>query len=597
VEVKSDGKGEIMRQRAVRSLVAGMVLLAGTTVAWGEESCTDCHGDAETMQRLGYPWFTFTRKEVAAQTRMPAGCADCHLGNPAAADKVAAHKGLARLRVVEKKGFGVATSARRYPLEFGSDPANRIMAMTDRGGKKVRDPAVAALLWHDKRADTLTQDFATMQKSCGRCHAQEFEEFSRSTMGRNAKQSQYRGWTDERRGPHNCGPWFDGNFDRMQANTTIPMSRESHLANQKACNLCHVGCLDCHYDPQPKKANDQAMGSHTFARTPPPASCYGNGRGSVCHAGPEDRRRGAGYFGGSFSFPEGSEPDVHLKAGVGCLECHESSRDNPALGHGMIRRQARGACVRCHERAVQSHAVSRHKNLACEACHVQRVGGYQGTYWGPGRLAGVATPFFKYKAYYGIMAEPILIRSQQGLWIPVKPYPMAALNQKAAPFTPGLHWRYPADLPDPERTDDAWAFTGIHGGLPENNRALTWIQMDKVSHKLGKSRSCDSCHADPQGVQSQTVTWVYEDPGAAPFKGSHRVAASALGLAITGIRAAEKIEPEPGYLLSSFAPWLYLGDVWQVKGDFALPPILDRAAYELLRLNREGARTAGVMHR
>ena len=44
----------------------------------------------------------------------------------------------------------------------------------------------------------------------------EFEEFSRSTMGVNAKQKQYKGWMDPKRGPHNCGAWFDGNIDRIQ---------------------------------------------------------------------------------------------------------------------------------------------------------------------------------------------------------------------------------------------------------------------------------------------------------------------------------------------------------------------------------------------
>ena len=366
-----------MKRHAIPVALTVTILLAGASAGRGADSCTACHGNEKTMQRLGAPGFAVDPKAVAAQTRMPAACADCHLGNPAAAEKGEAHRGLARLLAVRKKGFSVATSARRYPLEFGDSPANRVMIMTDRDGKKVRDATVTGILWHDKRTDTLTQDFAAMKKSCGACHEREFEEFGRSTMGKNGKQSQYKGWTDPRRGPHNCGPWFDGNFELMQANTTVSMSPESHLLNQKACNLCHVGCLDCHYNPQPSKAGDPSLGIHTFAKTPPPAACYGNGRGSVCHAGPEDRRRGAGYFGGPFSFPEGSAPDVHLKAKVECLDCHESSRDNPALGHGMVKRQARGSCVRCHEQAVASHATSRHKRLSCEACHVQQVGAQQ----------------------------------------------------------------------------------------------------------------------------------------------------------------------------------------------------------------------------
>ena len=566
------------------------------TEAYAADSCRECHENPQKMAALGYGHFTVTQKEVEAQSRMPAGCSECHLGNPTASAKDAAHQGLARVLVVRKKGLTADTSPRKYPLEFGTDQTSRVRTATEQDGKKSWDASVAALSWHDKRSDSLSQDFEVMKKTCGACHEKEFAEFAKSTMGTNGKQSQYRGWTEKQRGPHNCGPWFEGTFDQMQANTTIPMDRTSHTINQKSCNTCHVGCLDCHYNPMPKSTTNPAMGSHTFAKTPPALSCYGNGRTSICHAGPEDRRRGAGYFGGSFSFPEGNEPDVHLQAKVGCLDCHDSSKTDKSLGHGTVKRQADGSCKRCHAGAVKSHAGSLHKNLSCEACHIQRVAGYQGTYWGPGTLAGVATPFFKYKAYYGIMPEPILIKDQKGRWIPVKPFPMAAMNQKESPYTPGLHWRFPATLPDLQRTDDAWAYVGVFGGLPENNKALLWIQMDKMSHKLGKSRNCDSCHADPNGTQRQPVTWEYGDPGAEPFDGSHTVVADRKGLAIREMRS-DRIEPDKGVAISSFAPWIYLKDAWQVSGDFSLPIIHDRKAYEKSSLSTESARTTGALHR
>lgn len=563
---------------------------------YAADSCRDCHENSRKMASLGYAAFAVTQKEVEAESRMPAGCSECHLGNPEASDRDAAHQGMARLLVVRKKGLTADASPRKYPLEFGTNQMNRLYTVTEKDGKKTRDSSVAALSWHDKRADSLTQDFEIMKKSCGVCHEKEFAEFARSTMGTNGKQSQYRGWTDKQRGPHNCGPWFEGTYDQMQANTTVTMDRKSHAINQKACNSCHVGCLDCHYNPMPKSATDPSMGRHTFTKTPPALSCYGNGRTSICHAGPEDRRRGAGYFGGSFSFPEGNEPDVHLKAGVGCLDCHDSSKSDASLGHGTVRRQADSSCKRCHSEAVISHAGSLHKNLSCGACHIQRVAGYQGTYWGPGTMAGAETPYFKYKAYYGIMPEPVLLKDQKGRWIPVKPFPMAVMNLKDSPYTPGLHWRFPATLPDLQRTDDAWGYVGLFGGLPENNRALLWIQMDKMSHKLGKSRSCDSCHGDPQGVQRQPVTWEYSDPGAAPFGGSHKVVADRNGLSIREMRS-EKIEPDKGVAVSAFAPWVYLGNAWQIAGDFSLPVIRDRKAYERIKSSTEAARTAGALHR
>lgn len=572
------------------------VLLVSIRIAGASDSCLTCHGDAKRMSTYGAPAFTVTKQEVESQSRMPAGCSDCHLGNPGENERDKAHAGLARLLVIRKKGLTADASTRTLPLQYGANPMNRLYVGAEKDGKTTRDASVTAISWHDKRRDTLTQDFDVMKKSCGKCHEKEFAEFSKSTMATNGKQSQYQGWVDPRRGPHNCGPWFEGNFERMQAATAVPMSLESHLINQKACNTCHVGCLDCHFNPQPKASGDPARGPHTFLKTPPSESCYGNGRASICHAGPEDRRRGAGYFGGSFSFPEGNEPDVHLKAKVGCLDCHESTKTNAAIGHGMVKRQARESCVRCHAEAAGSHASSIHRKLSCEACHIRQVAGYQGTYWGPGKLAGAATPYFKYKAYYGYMPEPILIKDQKGRWIPVKPFPMAVMNQKESPFKPGLHWRYPGDLPDLRRSDDAWAYIGLFDGLPENNKALLWLQMDKMSHKLGKSRACDSCHGDPQGVQRRQVTWEYSDPGAAPFNGSHTVLADQGGLYIRDMQS-EKIQPEAGYALSAFAPWLYLKDKWQVKGDFSLPVIRDREGYNAVKGSAEAARRTGALHR
>jgi len=573
------------------------VLVSGTAITTeASDSCIECHGNRQRMESLGYGAFTVTSQEAEAQTRMPARCDQCHLGDPESKELGKSHKGMARLLVVSKKGFTAITSARRYPLEYGTNPMNRLFTVTEKDGKRLKDTSVTALSWHDKKLDTLSQDFEVMRKTCGACHQKEFAEFSRSTMATNGKQSQYKGWTEKDRGPHNCGPWFEGNFESMQANTTVPMSPESHRINQKACNTCHVGCLDCHFNPQKRNSADPSIGPHTFTKTPPSESCYGNGRASICHAGPEDRRRGAGYFGGSFSFPEGNEPDVHLKAKVGCLDCHESTKSNPAIGHGMVKRQAQDSCKRCHAEAVKTHATSLHRNLSCEACHIQRVAGYQGTYWGPGKLAGAATPFFKFKAYYGYMPEPVLIRDQKGRWIPVKPFPMAVMNQKASPFKPGLQWRYPLDLPDLQRTEDAWGYVGLFGGLPENNKALLWIQMDKMSHKLGKSRSCDSCHSSLDGSQLQKVTWEYSDPGAFPFSGSHDVLANRKGLFITKMQS-EKIELEKGYTLSAFAPWVYLKDSWQIQGDFSLPEIRDRKQFEVFRASLDNTRKSGVVHR
>lgn len=557
-------------------------------------SCQTCHADAGRMQALGYSHLTVTPNDVALQSGMAADCVACHRGNPAAQESAEAHRGISRFVVVRKKGLEAQTTSRRQPFLFTGNSMERIKVQTDKGGQPVVDTSVAYLLYGDRRPDTLSVDFTMLQQTCGTCHSSQFAAFAASSKAQNGKQSAYRSWTDKERGPHNCGAWFATGKAAMAKNTNQPFSDQAADVNQRTCNSCHVGCLDCHYFPQPTDPAQPKAGMHTFYRKPSPASCYGGGRGSTCHAGPEERRRGAGYFGGAYSYPEGAVPDIHAVKGVGCLDCHESSATNKGLGHATIKRQ--GICIKCHQLTQMSHGRSLHKNLSCEACHIQDVGGYQGTFWGPGKHAGVDTPFFKYKDYYGTMKEPFLIRNQQGRWIPVKPFPMAVLNQKAAKFKPGLHWRWPKDLPDLGRTDDAWGYVGLVSGLPENNQALLWVQMDKLSHKLGPSRPCASCHELPGNEQRQTVEWEFSDQGALPFSGSHTVVGGKKGLSIRNIKASEPIEPIDGRSVSSFAPWSFWPEKWVVKGDFTLPPIKNQKLYNAVKGDVKQSRKGRVIH-
>ena len=138
---------------------------------------------------------------------------------------------------------------------------------------------------------------------------------------------------------------------------------------------------------------------------------------------------------------------------------------------------------------------------------------------------------------------------------------------------------------------------GLREDLPENRRALLWIQLDKLSHKYGKSRSCASCHELPGGEQRQEVRWEYSDAGALPFAGSHTVVAGREGLAIRGITTLDRIEPAAGVALSSFAPWLYFPDAWRIPGNFALPSVKDRRRYEAGRDYLGTARQQSIIHR
>ena len=182
------------------------------------------------MVELGYPHFTVTRQEVKTQTGMPADCSDCHLGNPAKDGKTEAHEGLGRLLLVRKKGLKAETAERKFPLEESGNKVTRLRHMTEKDGKKLVDSSVTTILYQDRHPDSLSQNFALMEKTCGKCHPQEFAEFRSSNMARNAKQSLYKGWNDRKHGPHNCGVWFADNYEAIAA--TI-----DHFAGNRVVNV------------------------------------------------------------------------------------------------------------------------------------------------------------------------------------------------------------------------------------------------------------------------------------------------------------------------------------------------------------------------
>jgi len=344
-----------------------------------------------------------------------------------------------------------------------------------------------------------------------------------------------------------------------------PFTREQAVAKQKACNICHTGCLDCHYAPTRER------GSHAMSRIPPAANCTGGGRSTfVCHAGTMERRRGDSYLGKDFSEPAGLPEDTHVKLKLECVDCHQSGPG----GMGHIERKA--ACQDCHLEVEQAMAASVHKKVACEACHVKILGGYEMTSWGPGQISSRPNPFKKYSLYYGPQEPPILIRDQTGRWIPVKIWPNSAggMKETIAP-TPGLTFRWPNG-----ETKDAYALLGTFSVPGGNNNYLAWLQVEQVAHPLGKSRTCQSCHASE--AQVARVTWTFFDSqGAEPFTGSQKVVADKDGLRVQDIKATSEIVPMAGGKSEYFAAWRYLGDIWKTSGDFSLP-VSDPVQYRIL---------------
>lgn len=273
-----------------------------------------------------------------------------------------------------------------------------------------------------------------------------------------------------------------------------------------------------------------------------------------------ERRRGDSYLGKDFSEPEGLPEDVHVAKKLVCVDCHQSGPG----GMGHIERRA--TCQDCHIEVEQAMAASVHKNVACEACHVKILGGYEMTSWGSGKILSKPNPFKKYSLYYGPQEPPILIKNQSNRWMPVKIWPNSAggIKETVAP-RPGLTFRWPKG-----ETQDAYAQLGTFSFPGGNNNYLAWIQVEQVAHPLGKSRTCGSCHDSE--TQVAYVTWrFFDSQGAEPFTGSQKVVADKKGLHVRDIKATSRIELMPDGKRENFAAWLRLGDIWKTSGDFSIP--------------------------
>lgn len=273
-----------------------------------------------------------------------------------------------------------------------------------------------------------------------------------------------------------------------------------------------------------------------------------------------ERRRGDSYLGKDFSEPAGLPEDVHVKKKIECIDCHQTGPE----GMGHIQRYA--TCQDCHIEAEQAMAASVHKNLACAACHVKILGGYEMTSWGAGMVLSKPSPFKKYSLYYGPQEPPVLIKDQNGRWMPVKIWPNSMGGFKGTVAAkPGLVFRWPKG-----ETHDAYAQLGTFSVPGGNNNYLAWLQVEEVAHPFGTSRTCGSCHASE--TQVAKVKWeFFDNQGAEPFTGSQTVTAGKNGLHVKDIKATSKITPMEGGRIEDFAAWIKLGDIWKTSGDFSIP--------------------------
>jgi hypothetical protein len=254
------------------------------------------------------------------------------------------------------------------------------------------------------------------------------------------------------------------------------------------------------------------------------------------------------------------KPDVHYDKGIKCVDCHLTGEG----GMGHIERNA--TCQDCHIKIEDAIAISVHKNLDCASCHISELRGYQVTIWGPGVVGKKENPFKKYSLYYGIQTPPIIMKDQSGIWRPYKVWPHSLGNFKDdVPPSPSLQFRWANG-----ETRDAYYIVGTINNLPSNNNHLVWMQIEQASHPYGKARECGSCHNNSQTQTSQSKWEFFDDYGAEPFNGEHKIVADTKSLRVEGLHNTTPIKVMDGFKLEDFASWIYMKDIWIVPGDFSI---------------------------
>ena len=507
------------------------------------DSCTYCHSNFTKMKSMGYPQFYFTQEEVWRESGMfreglgGPRCYDCHLGDKTNFTLEGAHKGILTLLVINYSKLVPISNRTKY-LRMIAKQQNRTPSMLI---PKLRGTKIKTILFHDRDAKTLAFSPEIANKTCGKCHSGEFEDYIKSRMAEQRFSRRYSSFTSP--SPHNCGYW-NHNYS-MARELVVEYTKDQMDVLQRKCEQCHTSCLDCHYSPLTSR--------HAFTRRPGAQTCASGGGRGICHNGAEEHRRGAGYFREEAS-PPPLPHDIHVDLNLSCLDCHTFYRHD-------ISREAH--CKDCHREIEEELKESVHRNLTCEACHITEVGGYQMVYWAPGKQFGIITPLAKI-IYYGVEETPLLIMDHGRKWIPVKVVPHGVLNVNETLNKTGIKFR---DFPD-RKSEDAYAIE-----LGEDHK-IFWLHMDKCSHGFGKARGCKSCHKE-NGEQRIVTNWTmwgfYVYPELKKiFHGKTLIIANRTGLYLY-ISNTTPISREDLSHHSTFAPWLE-HNTWYIQGDFSLPP-------------------------
>lgn len=576
-------------------LLIFVLMFAVTAFAYDSEStCVRCHGDEVMMQELGFPQLYLDPAKVDEEVNMGGiSCVSCHLGDNTALNKDDAHKDMPRpFYAAAGKNYKYQAMGREItnydPIQPKGDNRTKVLIRKPdpEMAKELGIKKIIQLFYHDHDPETMAYSPEIARQTCGQCHEQEVEDYNKSGMGLNKYQRGFTSWTASPPGPQNCGYWFGDkeNYEAVKDECTKPEAFKGSMAEARGrgCNKCHASCNDCHY-----QGHQKSEARHSFTKDPDKLTCYGSGKGTICHAGPMDRRRGAGFFRQEFAFPVNELPrDVHEEAGLSCNDCH--TFENHSYGH-IGSEDARKSCQNCHTEIYEAVKSGDHQSVDCTSCHIQDVGAYQFTFWGPGKSEAMPNIFTKHKEFYGKRDLPLLVKHPEtGLWIPLKPYPMGTMNIKDGLAEKGglmlrdikkTEVKGIKDIGEPEsfiverkadQVNDMYIMTGTHAGFGSNDNMLAWIQMDKMSHSIGEARDCESCHSSHEQNATSWYSYTNMDDVTKPFFGSYTVKAGKDGITFDNFTNSE-ISLAKGRKIEDFAPYILNNSVWNVKGiDFEL---------------------------
>jgi hypothetical protein len=262
--------------------------------------------------------------------------------------------------------------------------------------------------------------------------------------------------------------------------------------------------------------------------------------------------------------------DIHMQRNLMCVDCHEPNRETGF--HADLRRDV--DCARCHSKEASEHEKGTHRRVDCTSCHVALIGGYAFNFW----TVREENPLTRLQGYFVDAVSPLLIRNPKGIWIPVHVVPHISGNVKADDVVLSRKLLF-RDRPDSEISreyfsHDSYAVTGLVRNVDDKDHdTMVWLNVDRVAHGVGRSRTCESCHAS----RSQRIRTRYEAEGDT-YKdvedGEYTIVADREGLRLIDFKG-----PDGGSMPRGLEPF---AGKWTLKGDFSLPEITARKLYDKL---------------